>query len=203
MAPTPTRSPDRRLRNACRFRCRRWTPERCPSGRGVRLDSPTRLEQAASNGDVAVLRRMLCSGHNVDAIDGPRPHRAHAGFTRRTRGRGDVAIARGAGLDHRSKFGLSALMLAVICGHSRIARALVTCRGRHDDSGNRRPRLLGKSAADLAEEQGNKRLAMFIRVPHSWPTLGLLHLPKRTDPDHDGRVRRGGLFENRTERGRW
>jgi uncharacterized protein len=120
-------------------------------------------EQAAQSGDVAVLRRMLRSGHNVDAIDG---HGLTALMRASHEGRADAVtllIAQGAALDHTSKFGLSALMLAVICGHSRIARALVTAGADTAIRGTGAPGFLGKTAADLADEQGNKRLATFIR----------------------------------------
>jgi len=120
-------------------------------------------EQAARNGDLAVLRRMLRAGHNVDAIDGHGPtalmrasHEGHADAV-------TLLIAHGAALDHTSKFGLNALMLAVICGHSGIARALVTAGADTTVRGTGAPGFLGKTAADLAEEQGNKRLAAFIR----------------------------------------
>jgi ankyrin repeat protein len=126
-------------------------------------------EQAARSGDVAVLRRMLRSGHDVDAIDG---HGLTALMRASHEGHADAVtllIAHDAALDHTSKFGLSALMLAVICGHSRIARVLVTAGADTTIRGTGAPGFLGKTAADLAEEHGDKRLATFIRAR---PTAG-------------------------------
>ena len=120
-------------------------------------------QQAARSGDVAVLRRMLRSGHDVDSIDG---HGLTALMRAAHEGRADAVtllIAEGATMDHTSKFGLSALMLAVIGGHSRVARALVTAGADTTIQGTGAPGFLKKTAADLAEEQGNKRLATFIR----------------------------------------
>ena len=120
-------------------------------------------EQAARSGDVAVLRRMLRSGHAVDSIDG---HGLTALMRAAHEGRADAVtllIAEGAALNRTSKFGLSALMLAVIGGHSRVARALVTAGADTTVQGSGAPRFLGKAAADLADERGDKRLATFIR----------------------------------------
>lgn len=120
-------------------------------------------EQAARSGDVAVLRRMLRSGHAVDSIDG---HGLTALMRAAHESRADAVtllIAEGAALNRTSKFGLSALMLAVIGGHSRVARALVTAGADTTVQGTGAPGFLGKAAADLADERGDKRLATFIR----------------------------------------
>lgn len=127
------------------------------------LTSRLEREPAAAAGDVAVLDRMLRRGHDIDATDGygqtALMRAAHAGQSRTV----DWLVARGADLDHTSKFHLSALMLAVVAGHRDVARSLV--RGGADTTltGSGAPGFHGKTAADLAEERGDKRLAAFIR----------------------------------------
>lgn len=121
-------------------------------------------ELASRTGDVVTLRRMLRSGHNVDAIDG---HGLTALMRASHEGRTDAVtllIAQGAALDHASKYGLNALMLAVIGGHSHVARALAAAGADNTVRATGAPGLEGKTAADLAEERGDKRLAIFIRT---------------------------------------
>lgn len=82
-------------------------------------------------------------------------------------GRSDVLrwlIANGADLDHTSKFGLSALMLAVVAGHPRIARFLVAAGADTTIRGTGAPGFRDKTAADLAEARGDVRLARFLRA---------------------------------------
>ena len=71
-------------------------------------------------------------------------------------------IGHGADLDHTSKFHLSALMLAVIAGHPQCARALVAAGADTTITGTGAPGFHGKTAADLATERGDKRLAAYI-----------------------------------------
>lgn len=120
-------------------------------------------ERAARNGELQVLRRMLRDGHDIDATDG-------YGMTALMRaahnGHKDVVewlIARGADLDHTSKFHLSALMLAVIAKHEKVARVLVRAGAARTITGTGAPGFAGKTAAELAEEAGNPRLAAYIR----------------------------------------
>lgn len=124
----------------------------------------TRLdwEDASRTGDVKVLARMLRSGHDIDIRDGygqtALMRAAHAGHADAV----DWLIAHGADLDHTSKFHLSALMLAVIAGHPRVARRLVAAGADPTITGTGAPGFHGKTAADLATERGDKRLAAYI-----------------------------------------
>ena len=82
-------------------------------------------------------------------------------------GRSDLVkwlIANGADLDRTSKFGLSALMLAVIAGHPRIVRVLGAAGADTTIRGTGAPGFRDKTAADLAEDRGDKRLARFLRA---------------------------------------
>jgi serine/threonine-protein phosphatase 6 regulatory ankyrin repeat subunit B len=125
----------------------------------------TRLtwEHAARNGDVRVLRRMRQVGHDIDAKDGygltALMRAAHAGHEEAVQ----WLIAEGAHLDHTSKFHLSALMLAVIGKHEKVARLLVRAGADVHIEGSGAPGFAGKTAADLAQEAGHKRLAAYIR----------------------------------------
>ena len=125
----------------------------------------TRLdwEDASRTGDVKTLTRMVRAGHDVDARDGygqtALMRAAHAGHLEAVR----WLIAHEADLDHTSKFHLSALMLAVIAEHPRVARALVAAGADTAITGTGAPGFHGKTAADLAAERGDKRLAAAIR----------------------------------------
>ncbi|HEX6660142.1 MAG TPA: ankyrin repeat domain-containing protein [Ilumatobacter sp.] len=124
----------------------------------------TRLdwEAASRTGDVKVLARMVRSGHAIDARDGygqtALMRAAHAGHADAV----DWLIDHGADLDYTSKFHLSALMLAIIAGHPRVARRLVAAGADTTITGTGAPGFHGKTAADLASERGDKRLAAYI-----------------------------------------
>jgi len=124
----------------------------------------TRLvwEDASKTDSDGELRRLIDGGHDIDATDGygqtALMRAAHSGRIDAVR----LLIARGANLDHTSKFHLSALMLAVIAGHPRIARLLVEAGADTTIRGAGAPGFHDKSAADLALERGDKRLAAYI-----------------------------------------
>lgn len=125
----------------------------------------TRLdwERAAAAGDVRVLQRMHRDGHDIDATDGYNQtalmRAAHAGH----RDAVEWLVAQGADLDHSSKFHLSALMLAVIARHEKVARLLVRAGADIDIKGSGAPGFADKTAADLAADAGDPRLASYIR----------------------------------------
>ncbi len=125
----------------------------------------TRLnwERAAREGDVATLKRMLRAGYDLDKRDGYSQtalmRAAHAGQREVV----EWLIAQDADLDHRAKFGLSALMLSVIAGHPQVARMLAKAGADKSLTGTGAPGFAGKTAADLAAEKGDKRLAAHLR----------------------------------------
>jgi ankyrin repeat protein len=119
--------------------------------------------RASSEGDVARLRRMVAAGYDVDATDG---YSQTALMRAAHRGRLEVVeylLGQGAALDRTAKFGLSALMLAVVQRHPRVARTLVRAGADTSLRGTGAPGFADKTAADLAEEAGDRRLAEFIR----------------------------------------
>jgi len=69
-------------------------------------------------------------------------------------------------LDHTAKYGLSALMLAVIEGHVEIVRALVAAGADVALRGTGAPGFAGKTAWDLATAQGRPDIAeLLVRSP--------------------------------------
>ncbi len=125
----------------------------------------TRLdwERAAKDGDLPTLRRMVRAGHPIDKPDAygqtALMRAAHAGRPEAV----EWLIAQGADLNHTSKFHLSALMLSVIAGHPQIARILAAAGADGSILGSGAPGFHGKTAADLAEDRGDKRLAAYLR----------------------------------------
>ena len=121
-------------------------------------------EGASVAGEVAEIARLVRAGHDIDARDG---YGQTALMRAAHSGRSDLVkwlIANGADLDHASKFGLSALMLAVIAGHHRIVRALAAAGADLTIRGTGAPGFRDKTAADLAEDRGDTRLARFLRA---------------------------------------
>jgi ankyrin repeat protein len=125
----------------------------------------TRLdwERASKAGDVKTLARMLRAGHDIDKTDGYSQtalmRAAHSG----QRDAVEWLIEHGADLNHTSKFRQSALMLAVIAGHPQIARMLAKAGADRTLRGTGAPGFADKTAADLAEDRNDKRLAAYLR----------------------------------------
>ena len=135
----------------------------------------TRLdwERAVGSGDIATLQRLLADGHDINARDGygqtALMRAAHAGR------RQAVAwlIERGANLDCTAKYHLSALMLAVVAGHARVARLLAAAGADTTIQGSGAPGFDNKTASDLAEARGDSGLARFLRRKNRGPGEGI------------------------------
>jgi uncharacterized protein len=119
-------------------------------------------QEASRSGNLTVLRRMLESGHNIDSTDGygqtALMRAAHGGQHELVK----WLVGRGANPNHKAKFNLTALMLAVVAGNHRIARTLIANGADTTITGTGAPGFHGKTAADLALERGDRRLAAFI-----------------------------------------
>ena len=120
------------------------------------------LELAARTGDVSGLEAELTSGASVDSLDSHgqtalmlAAHKGHVAAV-------EWLLGRGANLNVRAKFGLSALMLAILAGHEAVARTLVRAGADLTIRGTGAPGFTGKSAYDLAEQQGMKELCREI-----------------------------------------
>jgi ankyrin repeat protein len=76
-----------------------------------------------------------------------------------------VLVRAGADLDRTAKFGLSALMLAVVNHHEAVARALAAAGADLRLVGSGAPGFAGKTAARLARERGLEELARMLTPP--------------------------------------
>ena len=72
-------------------------------------------------------------------------------------------VTHGAKLDHTAKYGLSALMLAVIRGHPDVARLLIESGADRSVRGTGAPGFCGKTALDLAIDQGASEMIEILR----------------------------------------
>ena len=120
-------------------------------------------ESAAKSGDVTTLSAMVAAGQNINATDGYSQtalmRAAHAGRERAV----DWLIANGAELNHTAKFGLSALMLAALSGHRKVVKSLIKAGADTSIKGTGAPGFAGKTAADLAEDRGDKAVVALLR----------------------------------------
>ena len=75
----------------------------------------------------------------------------------------EALLAGGAELNVTAKFGLSALMLAVVAGHADVARVLARAGSDLSMRGSGAPGFSGKTACDLAADRGMLVLAEELR----------------------------------------
>jgi ankyrin repeat protein len=116
-------------------------------------------QDAIERGDVDAIRELVARDADVDALD----RYGQTGLMLAARaGRADLVAAlieHGADLDVTAKFGLSAIMLAVVNRHAEVARLLIRAGCDRTLRGSGAPGFAGKTARDLAEEQGLHGLA--------------------------------------------
>ena len=74
-------------------------------------------------------------------------------------------IERGAGLDSTAKFGLNALMLAVVRGHVEVVRKLATAGADLSSQGTGAPGFAGRTALDLAVARDDAEMIAILRNP--------------------------------------
>ncbi len=122
------------------------------------------FERAARTGNVDIIEGQLKAGVPMDSLD---EHgqtalmlAAHNGCL----GVVDCLVRHGADLNVTAKYGLSALMLAIVARHEAIARTLVRVGADLTIRGTGAPGFFGKSAYDLAAEQGMESLCSEIAV---------------------------------------
>ena len=120
-------------------------------------------DEAVRTGDLAALRRMRLAGFDIEMGDGLHQtallRAAHAGQV-------DVVgwlITEGADLERRGSHGLTALMLAALRDRPRVALMLVNAGARSDAVAIGRTAFSGKTAAQIAEDEGHRRLARQLR----------------------------------------
>ncbi len=116
-------------------------------------------ERAAKRGDSAALAAQIAAGADFDALD-----RFGQSALMLTAQRGHLEavkllIRSGANLNRTAKFGMSATMLAVVNHHDSVARALADAGANLRLVGSGAPGFAGKTAAQLARDQGLEALA--------------------------------------------
>jgi len=73
-------------------------------------------------------------------------------------------VDHGAALDHTAKHGLSALMLAVICGRMDVVRMLAAAGANLCPQGTGAPGFTAKTALDLAIARGDPDMVEILRA---------------------------------------
>ncbi len=110
-------------------------------------------EDAVRRGTVDSLRRLWAGGADIDARD----RRNQTALMRAaTRGQKDVVawlVKHGALLNHTAKYGLSAIMLAVVNKHAAVVQILADAGANLDLRGTGAPGFAGKTALELAIAQ--------------------------------------------------
>jgi len=123
-------------------------------------------EDAVRRGNADILHDLLSRGLDPDARDRHGQTglmlAAHGGHLASVR----LLIDHRANLNLTAKFGLSALMLAVIAGHKEIAQALARAGADLTLRGTGAPGFAGKTAADLAAARGWNDLAIELTPNH-------------------------------------
>jgi ankyrin repeat protein len=71
-------------------------------------------------------------------------------------------VDQGATLDRTAKYGLSALMLAVVRGHAEVVRILVDAGADRTLRGTGAPGFADRTALDLAVARGDRELAELL-----------------------------------------
>jgi ankyrin repeat protein len=119
-------------------------------------------EKAAIDGDLDTIESQIEAGSDVDAKD---KYGQTALMLAAVRGHEAVVqrlIAAGADLDVTAKWGLSAAMLAVVNHHPAIVEALAKAGADLRLIGTGEGGFYGKTAADLARENGQVDLADYL-----------------------------------------
>ena len=119
-------------------------------------------EDSIKRGDVQNVRDLLDRGTDVNARDRHRQTAllaAHAGHRQII----EALIAHRANLNTTAKYGLSALMLALVVGHAEVALLLADAGTDLSLQGTGAPGFSGKTAYDLAVERGMRELSAALK----------------------------------------
>jgi len=121
-------------------------------------------EDAVRRGSIDQLRRLLASGADIDARDG---NGQTALMLAAREGHAKVVewlVDHGAALNHTAKYGLSALMLAVIGDRTDVVRILTAAGADLCLRGTGTPAFKAKSALDLAIARGDPDTVEILRT---------------------------------------
>jgi ankyrin repeat protein len=124
-------------------------------------------ELAVRSGDLEAMRRHLAAAGEraVELVDSKDKHGQTALMLAAVLGREAVVellIERGAALNHTAKFGLSALMLAVINNHAGIAGKLVRAGADTSLRGSGAPGFYQKTAFGLAHAHDRNEIVELL-----------------------------------------
>jgi ankyrin repeat protein len=120
-------------------------------------------QQATRSGDLVQIRALLAAGQDVNKRD---QHGQTALMNAARSGQEDVVrllVDSGADLNVTAKYNLTALMLAIINGQRAIAKLLIAAGADVQARGSGAPGFSGKTALELAQEQGFEDVAQAIR----------------------------------------
>jgi ankyrin repeat protein len=120
-------------------------------------------KDAVHRASIDQLQRLLGSGADIDARDG---NGQTALMLAAREGHAEVVewpVDRGAALDHTAKYGLSALMLAVIGGRIHVVRILAAAGANLCLRGMGAPGFTAKTALDLAVARGDSEMIEILR----------------------------------------
>lgn len=125
--------------------------------------------QAAIGGDLGCIDSLIAAGAEINAKD---KYGQTALMLAAPRGHDEIVgrlIAAGADLDVTAKYGLSAVMLAVVNHQAAIAEALAKAGADLGLRGTGAGGFYGKTAAELARENGQTGLADTLEALGSAP----------------------------------
>jgi len=120
--------------------------------------------KAAIDGDIGAIGKWLDDSPTIDSRDRYGQTTLMMAATHGRTAAVDLLIAHGADLNVTAKYGLSALMLAIVNRHAGIATALLDAGTDTSLRGTGAPGFANKTAADLAREAGFNELSDAITL---------------------------------------
>lgn len=124
------------------------------------------------DGDVQSIEKSLSDGQKIDSRDQYGQTAVMLASTYGHKAIVELLIAHQADLDVTAKYGLSALMLAIINHHTDIAASLTEAGANTNFRGTGAPGFAGKTARDLAKDNGFTELVEILTRRAVSPSSG-------------------------------